>query len=243
MRVLVTRPEPGANETAARLQAVGHEAVVLPLTEIRPLPAKAAADAAAAAAVAITSANAVRHAPSALVAELAGKPCYVVGERTAEIARELGFHEARSARDVSALAKIVAAQLRPGGSIAYLCGRVRRPEFEAKLAESGIGAAVVETYDTVRRHWPVEAVLEAFGQKPVDAALVYSAAGAEALAALAVEPGLARLFARTRFLCLSDRIAEAVEGLAQGRASVSREPTEAALISLLGTGRAANFFS
>ena len=33
-RVLVTRPEPGASRTAARLEADGFAPIVLPLTEI-----------------------------------------------------------------------------------------------------------------------------------------------------------------------------------------------------------------
>ena len=33
MRVLVTRPQPSAAATAARLEAIGHEAILLPLME------------------------------------------------------------------------------------------------------------------------------------------------------------------------------------------------------------------
>ena len=36
MRVLVTRPLPEANQTATRLAALGHEAVIAPLTTIEP---------------------------------------------------------------------------------------------------------------------------------------------------------------------------------------------------------------
>ncbi len=40
-RVLVTRPEPGATRSAKKLGAMGFEPILLPLTEIRPLPVAA----------------------------------------------------------------------------------------------------------------------------------------------------------------------------------------------------------
>ena len=57
MRVLVTRPEPGASRTAARLSALGHEAVVVPLFAARRLAWEMPE---AFGAVAFTSANGVR---------------------------------------------------------------------------------------------------------------------------------------------------------------------------------------
>lgn len=240
MRVLVTRPEPGASETAARLVALGHEAVLLPLTEIRPLAVERLPDMGAVDAVAITSANAVRHAPKALIAAFSQKPCFAVGGRTAEAARKAGFSDVTSTDgDAAALAGVIIRKLRTGARMAYLCGRVRRPEFEAALSSHGIDAVAIETYDTMRRDWPPEAAVAALGGSPVDLALVYSMMGAEALLELALRLEVPRLFARTRYCCLSPRIAEALGPAAASRVMVSPEPTEEALISLIGAGRAA----
>ncbi|RWD19075.1 MAG: uroporphyrinogen-III synthase, partial [Mesorhizobium sp.] len=41
LRVLVTRPEPGASRTAQRLEEMGFQPILLPLTETVALPAKA----------------------------------------------------------------------------------------------------------------------------------------------------------------------------------------------------------
>ncbi|RVD11473.1 uroporphyrinogen-III synthase, partial [Mesorhizobium sp. M7A.F.Ca.ET.027.02.1.1] len=41
LRVLVTRPEPGASRTAHRLEEAGFQPVLLPLTETKALPAAA----------------------------------------------------------------------------------------------------------------------------------------------------------------------------------------------------------
>lgn len=240
MRVLVTRPEPGASATAARLEALGHEAILLPLTEIQPLPVGAAPDAATIDVVAITSANAARHAPDELIAALSAKPCFAVGERTADAAQRAGFSDVTSARgDAAALASLIGGEFSAGARIAYLCGRVRRPDFEAHLAERGIRVVAIETYATApKRHSP-QPVLEMLESKPVDAVLVFSAAGATALAAIALQPAVAPMLAEASYLCLSPRVAAAVQPAAASRITVSPEPTEAALIALLGVGRAA----
>ena len=63
-RVLVTRPEPGATMTARKLELMGFRPVKLPLQEIRPLAVPRGAVPEGIAAVAVTSANAIRHAPT-----------------------------------------------------------------------------------------------------------------------------------------------------------------------------------
>lgn len=240
MRVLVTRPEPGASETAARLRGLGHEAILLPLTEIQPLPVKTALKAPTVDAVAVTSGNAVRHAPRHLVAAFSPKPCFAVGERTAAAAREAGLLDVTSAEgDAAILASLIGGKVHAGTRIVYLCGRVRKPDFEAGLAERGIGVVAIETYDTVLKSHSPQSILEMLDGKPVDEVLVFSAMGAEALAALARKSAVAHLLAEARYLCLSPRVAAGLPPATASRVTVSPEPTEAALISLLGAGRTA----
>ena len=52
MRVLVTRAEPQASRTAAKLRALGHEPLVAPLSETRPVAAGLRTEGVAALAVA-----------------------------------------------------------------------------------------------------------------------------------------------------------------------------------------------
>ena len=88
MRILVVRPQPGADATAARLAALGHDAVVQPLLETRAcawaLPAVRLD------AVILSSAAAVRHAGPAADA-LKSLPSHAVGEATAAAARAAGW--------------------------------------------------------------------------------------------------------------------------------------------------------
>src|SRR5687767_7485784 len=90
-RVLVTRPEPGASETAQRLEALDFMPLKLPLHEIKPLSVNAAVIPTRVAAVAVTSANAIRHAPGELLERLLSVPCFAVGEATATTARAARF--------------------------------------------------------------------------------------------------------------------------------------------------------
>lgn len=88
-RLLVLRPEPGANATAERARALGLDPVVIPLFEVEPVEWQAP-DAAAFDGLLLTSANAVRRAGEKLE-RLRGLKTYAVGDATAEVAREAGF--------------------------------------------------------------------------------------------------------------------------------------------------------
>lgn len=90
MRLLVVRPEPGAAATAARLRALGHEPISIPLLATEALdwqPPERPPEA-----VIITSAAAVRHAGPAAAA-LHDVPLFCVGDATAAAARGAGWRD------------------------------------------------------------------------------------------------------------------------------------------------------
>ncbi|WP_269931948.1 uroporphyrinogen-III synthase [Aminobacter sp. HY435] len=232
-RVLVTRPDPGATRTARRLETLGFEPVILPLSETRPLPVARDSVPLKAKAVAVTSANALRHAPSGLVERLSGLPCHAVGARTAESARRAGFFSvSEGPGDAAGLAEMIATELGET-TLAYLCGRVRMPEFEKRLFAYGIKVVPIETYDTVALAPPRSAVSQALSGQPIDAVLVYSARAAAALGVLMEVHAEADLLLRNaRCCCMSARIAAAFGGGLN--VEVALDPNEDALLALLG---------
>jgi uroporphyrinogen-III synthase len=235
-RVLVTRPEPGASETARRLEAMGFLSLKLPLQEIRPLKVGADAIPADVAAVAVTSANAIRHTPSNVVGRLKHLPCFAVGASTAAAAADAGFSDVIEGRgDAEALAETIIGR-RPGGSVAYLCGKVRRVAFENRLAAEGVPIHAVETYDTIGVSYTVEEVQSLTARHAIDYVLVYSANAAGALVAVTRQTGLEDLFENTIFACISGRVAETFDGRPQTRIRIAPEPDERMLLSLLGPG-------
>ncbi|GLS39838.1 uroporphyrinogen III methyltransferase [Mesorhizobium tianshanense] len=237
VRILVTRPEPGASRTAQRLENQGFRPVLLPLTETVALPVDADAAADNAVAVAVTSANAVRHAPKEIIATLAALPCHAVGKRTAEAARAAGFPSvSEGPGDAEALADALAGNF-AAGTVVYLCGRVRFPAFEARLRAACINVRTIETYDTVTSGYSDAAILARLSGQPVEAVLLYSAKAAAAMQALTGRPALHALFENTCFFALSGRIAAALGDAIGKKIHIAPEPSEDALLGLLRAWR------
>lgn len=231
-RVLVTRPQPGADATSRKLAALGFKPIVLPLTEIRALEPAALPDVASVDAVAVTSANALRFAQPPLLAALALKPCFVVGAETASAARKAGLANPQvGPGDALGLAQLLGVRHGPGTRVLYLCGKVRLPAFEAALASAGLAAIVAETYDTLPSSVEAGDIAAASGGMPIDAALLHSAESARRLAVLA--PDVSNVLDSTRFFVLSPRIAAALEGIDPSRIAIAGNPNEQALLDLL----------
>lgn len=234
-RVLVTRPQPGADATSRKLAALGFEPIVLPLTETGAVDTAPAPDVASIDAVAATSANALRFAPRALLAACARKPCFVVGPETAAAARKLGLADPQAGPgDALGLAQLLAGRCGNGARVLYLCGRVRLPTFEEELARAGLVVTAVETYDTRSRGVGAEDLAAAAGGRPIDAALLHSAESARLLAALVAAAEASEVFGSTTFFCLSPRIATALAGIDASRTAVAGHPDEQSLLDLLG---------
>jgi uroporphyrinogen-III synthase len=129
-RVLILRPQPGADASAERAKAIGLEPVVAPLFTIRLLewdpPAAEAFDA-----VLLTSAHAARQAPPGALASL---PCYTTGEATTAAARDAGFADVRTGPGDGEGALALAR--REGRSrVLHLCGRdhIALPGVERRI--------------------------------------------------------------------------------------------------------------
>ncbi len=174
--VWITRAEPGASATAARIQAIGFRPLVSPLLTVRSLPAEL--DLTGVAALAFTSTNGVR-AFAAREPER-GLPVFAVGDTTAKAARLAGFAAVQSANgDVIDLCRLIVAA-KPEGLILNPGGRERAGDMVGYLSRHGLPARAVALYDTPAAETLPEAALEA---RAVDAVLLHSPRGATILAA------------------------------------------------------------
>jgi len=190
--VLITRPEPGASETAHRLAALGWQPVVAPALAV---VAGALTRPGTPQAVLVTSANALPALPASLHATL----LLAVGDATAARARDAGFADVRSAgRDAEALAVLVAATCTPGGG--------------PLLLASGAGQGLALAADLRARGFTVRRRV-AYAARPVSE---ISVAGRKALdegglrAALFFSPDTARAFMS---ILQRDRTAPLVQGI------------------------------
>lgn len=224
MTVWVTRAEPGASATAARLVARGREPLVAPLLAIAPLPFPALPTEVGA--LAFTSRNGVAAlAGRPELARLRSLPAFAVGEATAEAARALGFTEVVSAGgDVAALSALIARrQAGLGGPVLHPAARERAGE----LLGLDPPAQVVPVYQALELPLP-EAAASAWSR--LDAVLVHSPRAARALARAAAGRDLSRLTA----VCISAAAAAPLAGGAWRGVRVAERPDEAALLARLG---------
>lgn len=231
-RVLVTRPQPGADRTADRLRVLGYQPVVLPLTQTVPLAH--AVSAVVPDLVLATSPQAFRHLEPVVAAALSAIPLRVTGKATAQSARLAGFAEVTECGgDVSGL--IAGLRALPLGAlrILYLAGRVRRPELDLFLKEKGASLVVTEVYDTVSVSHSTEKLQSLFAGGAISAVLLTSVRCVHLLADIVKEENADQALENTALICLSPRIAEAAQTLFPNSIRTAAAPTEDALLSCL----------
>ena len=145
-KIWITRAQPGADATAERVRALGHEAIVAPLLAVKPL-ADVDIDLRGVAALAFTSANGVRaFADKSPRRDLT---VFAVGPATAEAAKTAGFGTIETADgDSSALAAKVAATLKPDdGPLLHVAGSVAAGDLAGDLRGRGYTVERVALYD------------------------------------------------------------------------------------------------
>ncbi|MDP9810596.1 uroporphyrinogen-III synthase [Rhizobium tibeticum] len=235
MRVLVTRPQHSGERTAERLRELGHEPILLPLSQpvhdgdaaVRGLETTEGG-------IVITSAETIR-ALATHSAELAvhlTRPVFAVGDATAEEARTIGFTAVTaSGGSGNELAETIAE--RAGGFVLYLAGRPRAETFEKRAREIGLRITVVECYRMKPTRIAPQTLQTIVAHQRPDAILFFSRQTAEnffrMIEAHMSPDGLAGM----RFLCLSKSVAEAVPIPLQGAVSIASMPDERSLLSLL----------
>jgi uroporphyrinogen-III synthase len=231
-RVLVTRPQPGADRTAERLRQLGFEPVVMPLTETVALPhvlPEMLPDL-----VLATSPQAFRHLSGAAATALSAIPVRVTGKATAAAARMAGFTEVNEAGgDVARLMHALSSVLNLGMRILYLAGRVRRLELEHSLTVKCAVLSVIEVYDTVPVSYSTDNFLDLRADGGMAAVLLTSVNCAIQLSAMTADAGTNQPFENTKIICLSGRIAEAVEALSANAPFIAPAPSEDALMDCL----------
>ena len=234
MVLLVTRPQPAADVTAAALRMRGHDVILAPVLrveavdfELGPGPWSA---------VLLTSANAV-HAISRYErrAELTGLPAIVAGERSAEAARALGFrHVIAKDGGVAGLARLAAASIgERRDPLIYLAGEDRAGDLAADLAAEGLSVETVVVYRAVQTSKLPQDVQDAVAAGRVDGVLHFSRRSAEAFLLSGEASGLSDRIRALRHYCMSAQVAEPLQAAGAGSILVAQRPDEAAVLGLI----------
>ncbi len=235
MKVLITRPQPDADQFAEDCRKAGLDPVVAPLMTVRfHKDWEAPGDAGA---LAFTSANGVRaFAGASRVRNLAA---FCVGEATAAAAGDAGFATVHAAGgDVESLANLIADNAGAvSGPIVHVAGARRAGDLIAALKERGLGARRIVAYETAEAtDLPAEA-RSALGSGRALAAAFFSPRTAQLFLKLVDAAGLAEALTRCRAVCLSDAVADVAKRAQWRVIDTASERNAAAMIALM-TARA-----
>jgi uroporphyrinogen-III synthase len=186
MAVLVTRPHPDDEATAAALRARGFEVLQAPMLRFEPMPFHDDADAHYGAVV-VTSANALRAVAAHLAdSRLLKLPLFAVGEHTAAAARDAGFGQVMTAKgDAAALRDLVlgcvkSKQLKKASTLLYLAGADLARDLAGELGEKGFTVVTHTTYRMIPASSLPREVCDAFVANRIEAVLHYSRRSARA---------------------------------------------------------------
>jgi uroporphyrinogen-III synthase len=224
-KIWITRAQPGAEATAERVRALGHEAIVAPLLAVKPLN-DVDVDLRGVAALAFTSANGVRA-----FADLSGERSlrvFAVGAATAQAARAAGFKLVLSADgDVVALAEGIAkrrGELR--GAVLHPGAAEPAGDLVGALQAQGLEARQLVLYETTAVKLDPERADELV---QADAVLLHSPKAAKVLAGVLKAHPAPSL----RALGLSKAVVRPLARAKVGPRAFPPMPLEAALLNLI----------
>jgi uroporphyrinogen-III synthase len=246
MAILVTRPQPDNEATAASLRARGFDVLLAPTLRFEPVasPDDPAADYAG---VIITSANALRAVEPQLAERgLLGLPLFAVGERTASAARRAGFGTVISADgDAADLCDLVVAKAgkfaevkksKKSGKarpLLYLAGAELSRDLAGELARHGIEVITRITYRMVASPGLPREACDAIAANQVEAVLHYSARSARAFLDAIRAAGVEISALAVRQCCISAAVAAILREAGATQVTVASSPDENALLGML----------
>ena len=240
MAVLVTRPSPDDETTAAGLRARGFEVVRAPMLRFEPVAFHDDTDAQYGAVI-VTSANALRS----IEAHLAGSrllklPLFAVGEQTAAAAHRAGFDNVIAAqgdairlRD-AVLAAVKAKQLKKASPLLYLAGADLARDLAGELGARGFTVVTHTTYRMIPISTLPREACDAFAANRIEAVLHYSRRSGRAFLDAARAAGVEITALALPQCCISDAVAAVFRDAGAMQVMVAAAPDENALFEALG---------
>lgn len=253
MAVLVTRPFPDNEATAAALREHGFDVLLAPMLRFEPVLFEDD-DTAHYDGVIATSANALRaidaHPGKTRLLE---RPLFAVGAHTADAARVTGFHEIVAGDSgASGLPDLVAAHFgdkKKSGKfksdnkfksdkskrgaprvLLYLAGADRAHDLSDDMDARGFSLVTYTTYAMVPIARLPVTVCEAFAAGRVDAVLHYSRRSARAFVTAARADGVEISALALPQCCMSDSVATAMREAGAAQVMVARNPDEKSML-------------
>jgi uroporphyrinogen-III synthase len=237
--VLVTRPHPDDETTAAGLRARGFEVFLAPMLRFEPAAFHQDADADYGAVI-VTSANALRGIePQLKASRLLKLPLFAVGEHTATAASDIGFERVISAEgDAASLRDLVVASvkvkaLKKTSPLLYLAGADLARDLAGELGERGFTVVTQTTYRMIPISSLPYEVCDAFAANQIEAVLHYSRRSARAFLESVRAAGVEISALSIPQCCISAGVASVVRDAGATQVMVAASPDENAVFALL----------
>jgi uroporphyrinogen-III synthase len=238
MAILVTRPSPDDDSTAASLRARGFEVLLAPMLRFEPVAFDD--EDLRYGAVIVTSANALRGIEHQLKgSKLLKLPLFAVGEHTAAAARGAGFETVISAKGDAAslrdlvLASVKSKALKKASPLLYLAGADLARDLAGELGERGFTVVTQTTYRMVPLSGLPRETCDAFAANGVEAVLHYSRRSARAFLEAVRAAGVEISALAIPQCCISAAVASIVRDAGATQVMVAASPDENALFELL----------
>src|SRR6266403_553008 len=239
MAVLVTRPHPDDEATAAALRAKGFEVMLALMLRFEPVAFHDDEDARYGAVI-VTSANALRGiAPHLEGSRLLKLPLFAVGEHTASAAHRAGFDnvipasgDAASLRDL-VLASVKAKELKKASPLLYLAGADLARDLAGELGERGFTVVTHTTYRMIPVSSLPREACDAFAASRIEAVLHYSRRSARAFLEAARTAGVEISALAIPQCCISGAVASVVRDAGATQVMAAASADENALFEVL----------
>jgi len=230
--LLVTRPFPGGQKTVAHLMDMGHQPMAAPLFSKRILPFDVPSPHQIVATV-FTSANAVQAVLSAEL-EIGHQllPCFTVGDTTAQVAENNGFHNVINAKGNAQDLIDMIKKMGLGGTYFYPCAIDRKSDIEDAFVGTEVTVQMSPVYEMIAAKQLSNPVIKRLKEETIDAVLLYSQRAAAHFVRLCEEQNIE--VAHLKFICLSPSIWETLRASGAQNGQVAEEPNENALFAQIG---------
>jgi len=232
--VLVTRPQPVAEEFAEQLRRAGYKAYIAPMMEYVGVDADFG-DIARYQALVFTSAQAVQiFSSQSLERRL---PVLAVGDATALAVRKSGFIRVYSAQgDSTDVAALLRSQALPLGlkKVLHLCSEDTPEDIASAVAGTGVEVVQRPVYKAAFLHTLPEDVVAALQRGAIDVVTMFSNRTAENFVKVLADKNLHDATAQLEAICISDRVAATLETMPWRAIRVARKPDIESVMEVLG---------
>ncbi len=231
MKVMITRPQPDADEFAEQCRSAGLDPLAAPLMTVRfhenwETPSDVGG-------LAFTSANGVRAFAGA--SRVRNLPAFCVGEATADAARTADFATVHTAGGevVSLAALIVQHAGAISGQVVHIAGAHRAGDLIALLKERGVSARRIVAYETEEAAALPDEAQSAIGGGRALAVALFSPRTAQLFLKLVEDANLTEALTHCRAICLSEAVANVAASAAWRVIDTASERNAAAMVALM----------